>query len=112
MALSPDERTLVTASFDNTIRWWDVANGRELRRRQFDSLIMTVAFSPDRRWLVASTGSGSIYLMHADGAELRRHYDAHVGKEVGVITFGPDGASISLRSARTASTCGLAPRTR
>jgi WD40 repeat protein len=32
VALSPDGRTAVSASYDNTLRLWDVGTGKELRQ--------------------------------------------------------------------------------
>jgi WD40 repeat protein len=93
MALSRDERTLVTSSFDSTVRWWDVASGEELRRREFDAMVMSQAFSPDGRWLLVGTGAGDLFLMTADGAEILRHYDASVGQEIDTVAFSPDGRS-------------------
>jgi WD40 repeat protein len=38
---------LATASYDHTTRIWDVQSGAELQRLNHDSIVTSVAFSPD-----------------------------------------------------------------
>ena len=53
---SPDGRTIVTSSFDSTVRLWDVETGKPVGK-PLDSqgLILTTAFSPDGHLLAAGT---------------------------------------------------------
>src|SRR5450756_128800 len=55
-ALSPDGRTALTGSDDNTARLWDVASGRELRQLTgHTDPVYYVAFSPDGRTVLTAS---------------------------------------------------------
>ncbi len=55
-AFSPDGKTIVTTSADNTARLWDVESGAEIRRFTGHSeFVWSVTFSPDGKYIV--TGS-------------------------------------------------------
>ncbi|MEJ2378569.1 MAG: hypothetical protein P8Y71_25370 [Pseudolabrys sp.] len=47
LTFSPDDRWLVSASYDGTIRYWDRDTGKEVAR---------FAAAPDRRWAVVTPG--------------------------------------------------------
>ncbi len=60
ISLSPDDRILVTASSDHTVRLWDVPTGREIRRlpghgRNYNDSPLA-ALSPDGKILAAGLG--------------------------------------------------------
>jgi WD40 repeat protein len=54
LAFSADGHTLVSGSHDKTVRFWDVATGKELRRLDEPDMVMAVALSPDGK-TVATT---------------------------------------------------------
>lgn len=66
---SPDGERLAPASFDNTVKVWEVATGRELLTlRGHEGTVDSVAFSPDGQRL-ASTSWDKTILVYALGLE-------------------------------------------
>jgi WD40 repeat protein len=91
-ALSPDDRILVTASSDHTVRLWDVATGREVRRLVgYDA-----AFSADGKLLATRDGTGnSVHLWDAaTGKELRNLQDPRWWV-LGCLALSADGKMVA-----------------
>jgi WD40 repeat protein len=58
VAFSPDGKILASASHDKTVKFWDVATGKERATLQeHTQAVMSVAFSPDGRMLASAGGS-------------------------------------------------------
>jgi WD40 repeat protein/tRNA A-37 threonylcarbamoyl transferase component Bud32 len=60
VTFAPDGRSALSASFDTSVRLWDVATGRELRRFPHTSRVYAVAFSPDGWHFVSGCGGSSL----------------------------------------------------
>src|SRR5579883_1010218 len=105
LAISPDDRIMATASRDHTVRLWDVATGREIRRLpghkglgNYDSPL--VAFSPN----------GQIVATAVSSFEPVRLWDAATGKELrkmqnpqwwwGHLAFSADGKTVAAGADR------------
>lgn len=60
VAFSPDGRYIVTGSFDNTLKLWETATGKEIKTyagpQGHQKMVLSVAFSPDGQ-LIASGGA-------------------------------------------------------
>ncbi len=69
MALSPDGRTLATASWDRSIKLWDSETGRELRTLGRENWMYTLAFSPDGNTLASGGLNGVLRLWEASSKE-------------------------------------------
>jgi WD40 repeat protein len=87
MALSSDDRWLVTAGTDGRVHLWDVASGRELHA--FTGWAQGVAVSPDRHRLLSGGGDGTVQLWDLDsGVQLQR---VEGPSPVWGVAFSPSG---------------------
>jgi WD40 repeat protein len=73
IAISPDNSTLVTGSFDKTIKIWHLADGTLIRTLTGHSdEVNSVAISPDGKTLVSGSDDKTIKIWHlADGTLIR-----------------------------------------
>jgi RNA polymerase sigma factor (sigma-70 family) len=96
-AFSADSKTLVTGRADRTIRLWDVATGRQVRRIDCAEGVYSVILSPDGK-LLASVGA--VKEAVAPGMTTRmpdnrvRLWDAATGKELRQLVV-PAKATVS-----------------
>jgi WD40 repeat protein len=98
LAFSPDGKRLASASWDNTVKVWDTADGRLICKMQGHSrAVVAVAFSPDGRRLASGGEDRSMKLWDADtGWEtltLAGHDDG-----ITAIAFSPDGRRLASAS--------------
>ena len=68
VAFSPDNRTLVSSSYDNTLRFWDVDTGKEKKTvAGYDTFFRDVSLSADAQTLMSlGLGSGIIRLWNSN----------------------------------------------
>ena len=72
IALSPDNRRLISGSWDNTLRVWDASTGREVRQLLDNSRgIKGLVFAPDGKMFVSGGQEVCLWDISA-GKELRR----------------------------------------
>src|SRR5262245_17775820 len=73
VALSPDGRTALSASRDNSLKLWEVATGKELHTLTGHShVVRSVAFSPDGRTALSGSLDKTLKVWDvATGKELR-----------------------------------------
>jgi WD40 repeat protein len=97
VAFSPDGRRLLSASYDRTARLWDVAGQREIATvGLYDTDATTVAYAPDGQTMaVGLSAGGEVWLLDAEGAELRVLPGAG-SEQVTGLSFSPDGALLAV----------------
>jgi RNA polymerase sigma factor (sigma-70 family) len=88
-AFSPDGKTVVTGG-DGTLKRWDVATGKLLRRYP-ERYSGTVLFSPNGKWFVAAGGD----LLDAASGEVVRRFSLKGHR----LTFSPDGKLLATGAA-------------
>ncbi len=95
---APDGKSVATGGWDNLIRIWDAATGKELRRcTGHTKPLYAVAYSPDGRWLVSGSEDRTIRLWDpTTGKELRR-FEGHSGG-ITKVGFSPDGKKLASSS--------------
>jgi len=92
--LPPAGKILVSAGYDNTIRFWDLKTGRQRIRLDVDERIMTMAVSPDGKLLAANASSGSIILWDIEKNRETSRLTGHTDS-VWNVRFSADSRSLA-----------------
>jgi WD40 repeat protein len=101
VSFSPDGKTLASASFDNTLKLWDVATGKAITTLTGHSnLVISVSFSPDGQTLASAGGDITIKLWNlATNTQITtlKGYSTWVNS----VSFSPDGQTLASASRDT-----------
>lgn len=94
LALSPDNRTLLTADATGVVHLWDVETGRSKKSIQIGQQITALAIDSSGQWLTAARADRSIVLwdLKTGGvrSEFRKHKDV-----INALAFSPDGRTLA-----------------
>jgi len=92
LALSSDGRFVAAGGF-GLVKMIDLIAGREVATFPSDGNVLSVAFSPDGRWLAVSTAPGVIDLWSLEQRQRTAFLLPH-GSSVGAVIFSPDGRQL------------------
>jgi WD40 repeat protein len=110
IALSPDEKHLVSCGADSTVRLWEVETGKEIKQhKDHTELTYGVVFSPDGQFILSCGGGtwtgpaltdkfvdgkdNDLRLWAADSLKEIRRFKGHTNS-VHAVAFSPDGKTI------------------
>ena len=94
VAFSPDGNTVVSGSFDITIKLWDVSTGVALQTWTGHTYYVTsVAFSPDGNTVVSGSSDNTIKLWNVSSGVVLQTWTGHTSN-VNSVAFSPDGNTV------------------
>ncbi|XP_050668002.1 protein groucho-like isoform X3 [Leptidea sinapis] len=67
--ISPDGNRLWTGGLDNTVRSWDLREGRQLHQHDFSSQIFSLGYCPTGSWLAVGMENSHVEVLHAGKSE-------------------------------------------
>jgi WD40 repeat protein/serine/threonine protein kinase len=91
VALVPDGRYVVSSSYDNTLRVWEVASGRCVRTLEgHTDRVASVAVTPDGRYAVSGSSDKTLREWELSSGRCVHILKGHTGM-VSSVTLTPDG---------------------
>jgi WD40 repeat protein len=101
LAFDPAGRRLASASFDKTVRVWDLATNRPAQTLTGHSdFVYAVAFSPDGQWLATASKDRTVKLVEAGTGKSR--FTFSLDQEVLAVAISPDGKHVVSSGLQTA----------
>lgn len=64
--MTPDGRRCVSASLDQTLKVWDLADGESIATFTCDGAIYTCAIAADSRTIIAGDATGAVHFLYLE----------------------------------------------
>jgi WD40 repeat protein/DNA-binding SARP family transcriptional activator len=91
VAFSPDGRTILSGSGDDTLILWEAESDQEIRRFEgHTGGVNSVAFGPEGQTALSASDDSTLILWNLSTGEAIRHFQGHAGG-VNSVAFSPDG---------------------
>lgn len=95
IAFSSDSRYLATASYDQTVRLWDVASGQQVAQYLLGGPGTAVAFTPDNQTMITAQLDGLIQLWDLNTSLPTRQFSISGGALGPAVFVSPDGTLLA-----------------
>ena len=99
LSWSPDEKRIVSASWDAFIRIWNVETATQMRDSlRAESSTRTISWSPNGKYIAYGCISGECCILDADNFEVISRISAHNSSEIRGICWNPGSNRVATAS--------------
>ena len=93
-SFSPDDKQLLSASYDRTVRLWSIETGLAATLAGHKDEVYIAVFSPDGQTIASGDASGTVILWNSQKHARIKSFPAHTGA-VAALAFSQDGRTLA-----------------